>query len=438
MTLPPIKARIRGLFAVFLIALAAVAVMALSHQDFVITQLQAALAAGAGEEAARLEAALAQAQSFSVGIWVVAVAVGLTGLVAAVYFDREVFTALERMSRNMSRFAERDFSSDITGAHRSDEIGAMARALDVFRENGQSLMAHEAENARRIEVQAAERQAVLRDMAESLQSQVSVLISTLRQVSAEMSASAGQMSGSALTAMQRVENVTSTAESTSAHARHVAQTVQGLSDTAADIAQATEASSDVSSRASEEAQQTAEMMARLGRSADEISAVVDIISGIARQTNLLALNATIEAARAGEAGAGFAVVASEVKTLAQETEKATRDITDKVQHIQANTLEAVTAIDNIVGTIQTLRASSEDIARSVAGQQAATREISETADNLAAGSRSVGQDIEAVQHVASETHDAAEAVSRQAESVRAASEGVSAAIDDFIRSLRAA
>jgi|GEM_PF-1087707 len=438
MKLPPIKARIRGLFAVFLLVLGAVAVMALSHQAFVIARLQAVLGHVAGADAEKLAEALAAAQRFSAGIWTVTILVGLTGLGAAIYFDREVFTALERMSRHMSRFAERDFSPAITDAHRSDEIGAMARALGVFRENGQLLIAHEAENARRAEVQAAERQAVLRDMAETLQSQVSVLITTLRQVSGDMSESAAQMSGSARTAMTRVGNVTTTAEDTSVHARHVAETVQGLSDTAADIAQATEASSQVSLQASEEAQQTAGMMARLGQSANEISAVVDIISGIARQTNLLALNATIEAARAGEAGTGFAVVASEVKTLAQETEKATRDITDKVQHIQANTLEAVTAIDNIVGTIQTLRASSEDIARSVAGQQAATREISETADTLAAGSRSVGQDIEAVQHVASATHDAAEAVTRQAEAVRAASEGVSAAIDDFIRSLRAA
>jgi methyl-accepting chemotaxis protein len=194
----------------------------------------------------------------------------------------------------------------------------------------------------------------------------------------------------------------------------------------------------VSAQAVGQSEATSEIMGRLNRSAEEISAVVDIISGIARQTNLLALNATIEAARAGEAGAGFAVVASEVKTLAQQTEKATRDITDKVTHIQSDTSQAVEAIGHIVGVIQELRASADGIAEAVSAQQSATRDIASTVDALASGAQSVGRDIVAVRHVAAATDQAAGTVSLESRSVQAVAGDLKGEIEAFIRSLRAA
>lgn len=437
MTLPPIKARIRGLFVLFLVVLVALTAVALGHEGAVIRGLEDALRTAPQAEA-QIRPLLAAAEGFRAGIWALAIGLAVAGLVAAVYFDREVFAVLERMSRLMSRFAERDFDAEVDGARRSDEIGAMARALEVFRGNGRDLIALEAENARRAGLLAQERQAAVQEMGERLNTQVSALIEGLSRSSEAMTDSAETMSEQAKGAVSRIENVTATAEATSRQARHVAETVQGLSDSAADIAHAAVASSEVSAQAVGQSEATSEIMGRLNRSAEEISAVVDIISGIARQTNLLALNATIEAARAGEAGAGFAVVASEVKTLAQQTEKATRDITDKVTHIQSDATQAVDAIGHIVGVIQELRASADGIAEAVSAQQSATRDIADTVDALAAGAQSVGRDIDAVRHVAAATDQAAGTVSLESRSVQAVAGDLKDGIAAFIRSLRAA
>ncbi|UDF04617.1 methyl-accepting chemotaxis protein [Asticcacaulis sp. AND118] len=437
MTLPPIKARIRGLFVLFLVVLVTLTGVALGHEGTVIRGLEEALHAAPQAEA-QISPLLHAAEGFRAGIWALALGIGVAGLVAAVYFDREVFAALERMSRLMSRFAQRDFDAEVDGARRSDEIGAMARALEVFRGNGRDLIALEAENARRAGLLAQERQAAVQEMGERLNRQVSALIEGLSRSSEAMTDSAETMSEQARGAVSRIENVTATAEATSRQARHVAETVQGLSDSASDIAQAAVASSEVSAQAVGQSEATSEIMARLNRSAEEISAVVDAISGIARQTNLLALNATIEAARAGEAGAGFAVVASEVKTLAQQTEKATRDITDKVTHIQSDATQAVDAIGHIVGVIQELRASADGIAEAVSAQQSATRDIADTVDALAAGAQSVGRDIDAVRHVAAATDQAAGTVSLESRSVQAVAGDLRDGIAAFIRSLRAA
>jgi methyl-accepting chemotaxis protein len=179
-------------------------------------------------------------------------------------------------------------------------------------------------------------------------------------------------------------------------------------------------------------------MTRLGRSADEISAVVDLITQIAQQTNLLALNATIEAARAGEHGAGFAVVAAEVKTLSQQTEKATAEITGKVRQIQKDATGAVSAIADIVGTIAELRAGADAIARSVAAQQTATSRIADTVESLAAGSRSVGRDIDSVRDAANETGQVASVVFEEAKSVADAAQRLREELARFLESARAA
>lgn len=437
MTLPPIKARIRGLFALFLLVLGGLTAIALGHEAAVFRGLEAAVQA-TPESQTLIAPLMAQVHLYQTGIWVVAAAIGVSGLIAAVYFDREVFAVLERMSRLMSRFAARDFEASVEGAKRSDEIGAMARALEVFRSNGRDLVAFEAENARRAELLAQERQKAVQDMGDRLQAQVSALIETLSRSSGAMTDSAETMSTQAKGAVARIANVTATAEATSHQARHVAVTVQGLSETAADIAQAAIASAEVSAQAVGRSEATSHLMGDLSRSAEEISAVVDIITGIARQTNLLALNATIESARAGEAGRGFAVVATEVKQLAQQTEKATADITAKVTQIQSDTEKAVEAIAHIVSVIKELRASAGDIAQAVSAQQEATRDIAETVEALASGSQSVGTDIEAVRHVAAATDQAAGTVSLESRSVQAVAGDLRAGIETFIRSLKAA
>ena len=432
MRLPPIKIRIRALLALFFVALTVAVAWTLrqAHEIGLI-----AAQAGDGPVMARIARMEQGFSHLALGAGLLA---GVLGLVAAVYFDREVFAALNRLSLHMKALAARDYARAAEGAHRSDEIGEMARAVEVLRANGMELQRLEAEAARRADVIAAERRAALQAMGEQLETRTAGLLEGLTRSSQAMILTSEQMSESALNASDSVSKVARVAGQTSDSAQQVVGTVQELSQTADEIAASTQGASQVSARASGEAESTSALMTRLGRSADEISAVVDLITQIAQQTNLLALNATIEAARAGEHGAGFAVVAAEVKTLSQQTEKATAEITGKVRQIQKDATGAVSAIADIVGTIAELRAGADAIARSVAAQQTATSRIADTVESLAAGSRSVGRDIDSVRDAANETGQVASVVFEEAKSVADAAQRLREELARFLESARAA
>ena len=433
-SLPPIKIRIRALFGAFLLCVAGIAGLISLFGHAVTTEIAAAQG---GDDTHLARIGHLVSQFVTAADWA-AVGVALTGLVAAVYFDREVFVALDRLSSHMDRLSRRDYTDRAQGTQRSDELGVAARALEVLRNNGIALEKLEAENARRAEMIAEARHKAIHELAAQLETEVMDLVTGLTRSSGTMASSAEGMQSSARTASDSAGKVASTAEQTSQHAHKVSATVAELSQTANEIARSTQDASDVSARASAEAEATSALMTRLGQSADEISAVVDIITSIARQTNLLALNATIEAARAGEHGAGFAVVAAEVKTLSQQTERATQDITSKVQQIQADAGGAIGAIDGIVATITELRAGADAIARSVEAQQQATRQIADTVESLAGGAQSVGADIDSVRDVAAVTGRSAAAVFEEAKAVSEVSQSLRGKIAHFLESVRAA
>ena len=326
------------------------------------------------------------------------------------------------------------FSAESLGS----EAERLGRELESARSDDAARKGQDGDVQRRADAQAQERRDALHALGSKLETQVSSLIDNLTRSSKAMTSSADHMSQSAFAASESAGKVSAIAVQTSQSAQKVASTVMELSQTANEIASSTHESSQVSARASGEAEAMSAMMMRLGRSADEITAVVDMITSIAQQTNLLALNATIEAARAGEHGAGFAVVAAEVKTLSQQTEKATREITSKVQQIQSDANGARDAITAIVGTISELRAGADDIARSVAAQQTATIQIADTVEHLADGSKSVGADIDSVRDVANETGQVASVVFEEAKSVSKTSEALRQEISSFLASVRAA
>lgn len=445
MTLPPIKIRIRALFAAFVVLVAVVTYFVSAHLGHVLAHVasaEAALKAQGAENNPALSQALGDIteaeKTFGLGLWVVALSVGAVGALALIYFDQQVFQVLDRLSALMKRYSQRDFSQAPEGTHRSDELGTQAQALAILRDNGLALMRLERETQENAQKSEIEKRQALLALGAQLETQVASLVEGVARSSEAMSQSAAEMTKSAQAASLRAGRVSQTAEVTSDHAKRVAGTVQDLSHTAAAIARSTQEASDISMRASQEAESMSQLMARLGESAQQISAVVDMITSIAHQTNLLALNATIEASRAGAQGAGFAVVAAEVKTLSQQTERATRDITQKVQHIQKDAHEALGAIATIVGTITELRGSADEIAHSVSSQRAATDDISHTVDRLAEGSASVGDDIITVKDVAEKTGAEADVVLIEARSVTEASHELQGKISQFLKDIRAA
>jgi methyl-accepting chemotaxis protein len=237
---------------------------------------------------------------------------------------------------------------------------------------------------------------------------------SLASASAGLSTVAGDMTSSAVSSSTRAELVSSAADEVSRNVQTVASGTEQLSASIREIAQQASTAADVAAQAVSVAQSTTDTVAKLGASSSEVGNVVKVITSIAEQTNLLALNATIEAARAGEAGKGFAVVANEVKELAQETGKATEDISRRIEAIQADTGAAVTAIAEIAEIIEQINGSQTTIAAAVEEQTATTNEISRSVGEAATGSGDIAQNIVGVARAASDTQTAAATTSEAA------------------------
>jgi methyl-accepting chemotaxis protein len=348
-----------------------------------------------------------------------------------------IATPTRAMTVVMKRLADGDVQSDVPSRDRGDEIGAMAAAVQVFKDNmvTANRLRAEQEAEQAVKAQRATR---LEGLVGAFQTKVGGLVSQLSSGASELQTTAQSMSATATQTNQQAATVAAVSAETSIGMQTIASAAEELTASIGEITRQVAQSSRITGQAVEDASRTDTIVRALADGAQKIGQVVDLIASIAGQTNLLALNATIEAARAGDAGKGFAVVASEVKSLAQQTAKATQDIGTQIGQIQSATAEAVQAIKTISATIQEVNAIAGAIAMAVEEQGSATAEIARNVQQTSASTKDVTASIAGVNQAASETGSAASHVLGAAGGLSRQADQLTAEVDGFIAGVRAA
>lgn len=381
------------------------------------------------------------AAAFSASYFVTFIAIGMMVLLSSVAtfaLFRGVSKPIGLMTGVMNRLAANDTSVDVPYTNRKDEVGLMAKAVEVFKKNALDRERLEAETARLKSEAEEEQRRVMHDLAARFEAEVGSLIQSLSASATELEATAQTMSVAAEQTNMQSNSVAASAEETSSNVQAVAGATEELAATASQIGGQVAESASLASRAVEDARRSNELVEALVENTQRIGEVVNLINNIAGQTNLLALNATIEAARAGEHGRGFAVVASEVKGLATQTGRATQEIASQIQQIQDSTSVVVGEIRRIAETIESLNGISVTVAAAVEQQQAATSEIARNVNEAARGTQDVSKNIVQVQEAASTTGTAADQLLAAARSLSRGATGLSGEVRTFLDRVRAA
>jgi len=391
---------------------------------------------------AALNAALAHLEARRAKAVTEVVTVGIGFVVAIGLAVFGCLTVLRRLAGPMRlldgaalRLSRMEFEQPVPSVGGGDELSKLGETLEALRHNAQGaqILEREKEARRKADLEKATH---LADICHGFDQSVSRVLDAVLGATTIMGDTAHAMSASAKSTEDQSADATAATEQASASVQAVASAADQLSASIGEIARQVEQSNETSRLAADEARHTNERVRELAESSARIGEVVSLINNIASQTNLLALNATIEAARAGEAGKGFAVVANEVKSLANQTAKATDEIATQIGAVQAATREAVEAIGGIVGRIEEISHIATAISAAVEEQSAATGSIAGSIQSTSERTQTVLDTIRNVAQVASESGRSAQTVLTSAKSLSSEASGLKTVVDGFLNDIR--